>query len=112
MGKPLNWQPEIIWDKQEFPDADYVEVMDSLFISKEDAVDGIRTFKTSLLNYRYSWFDRDMAARKGGKRKNFVQTEMLNVYPDTTVWVKASIIRTMIQCTKIISTINRMVNIQ
>ena len=86
--KPLNWQPEIIWNKQEFPDADYVEVMDSLFISKEDAVDGVRTFKTSLLNYRYSWFDRGQAARKGGNRKDFVQTELLNVYPDTTVWVK------------------------
>ena len=86
--KPLNWQPEILWNKQEFPDADYVEVMDSLFISKEDAIDGVRTFKTSLLNYRYSWFDGDQAARKGGKRKDFVQTELLNVYPDTTVWVK------------------------
>lgn len=86
--QPLNWEPEIIWSKDEFPDLDYVEVMDSLYISREDAVDGVRTFKTKLLNYRYSWFDRDEAARKGGDRKDFVQTEVLNIYPDTTVWVK------------------------
>ena len=86
--QPLSWVEDLIWKKDEFPDVDYVEVMDSLFISKEEAVDGIRTFNTKTLNYKYSWFDRDNAARKGGNRKDFVQTEVLNIYPDTTVWVK------------------------
>ncbi|NCT10214.1 MAG: gliding motility lipoprotein GldK [Flavobacteriia bacterium] len=86
--QPLNWQTEIVWNKNEYPDTDYVEVMDSLYIKKDDAVDGVRTFNTKFLNYKYSWFDRDNAARKGGDRKNFVQTEVLNIYPDTTVWVK------------------------
>ena len=86
--KPLNWENELIWKKEEYPDVDYVEVMDSLFISREEAVDGIRTFNPKFLNYRYSWFDRDNAARKGGNRKDFVKTEVLNIYPDTTVWVK------------------------
>lgn len=86
--KPLNWNPDIIWDKNEFPDLDYVEVMDSLYIPREEAIDGIRTFNTKFLKYRYSWFDRDNAAKKGGNRKDFVKTEVLNIYPDTTVWVK------------------------
>ncbi|NVJ89678.1 MAG: gliding motility lipoprotein GldK [Flavobacteriaceae bacterium] len=86
--QPLNWEPELIWNTEEYPDADYVEVMDSLYISREDAVDGVRTFNTKFLNYKFSWFDRDAAARRGGDRKDFVQTEVLNVYPDTTVWVK------------------------
>jgi gliding motility-associated lipoprotein GldK len=86
--QPLNWDSDLLWKTDEYPDADYVEVMDSLYISREDAVDGIRTFNTKFLSYRYSWFDRDNAARKGGDRKDFVQTEILNVYPDTTVWVK------------------------
>jgi len=62
--------------------------MDSLFISREEAVDGVPTFNVKLLNYRYTWFDRNNAAKKGGKRKDFLKTEMLNVYPDTAVWVK------------------------
>ncbi|WP_299012145.1 gliding motility lipoprotein GldK [uncultured Polaribacter sp.] len=86
--KPLNWDTELVWKKEEYPDIDYVEVMDSLFISREEAVDGIRTFNTKYLKYRYSWFDRDNAARKGGNRKDFVQVEVLNIYPDTTAWVK------------------------
>ena len=86
--QPLNWEADLIWNTEEYPDADYVEVMDSLYISKEDAVDGVRTFNTKFLKYRYSWFDRDAAARQGGDRKDFVQTEVLNIYPDTTVWVK------------------------
>ena len=86
--QPLNWETELVWKKDEYPDTDYVEVMDSLYIKKEDAVDGVRTFNTKFLNYKYSWFDRYNAARKGGDRKKFVQTEVLNIYPDTTVWVK------------------------
>jgi len=86
--KPLNWDNDIIWKKEDYPDVDYVEVMDSLYIKRDDAVDGIRTFNPKFLNYRYSWFDSDGAARKGGNRKDFLINESLNVYPDTTVWVK------------------------
>ena len=84
----LDWSEEIIWKTEDFPDVDYVEVMDTLFISRDNSIDGLRTFNTKYLKYKYSWFDRDNAARKGGNRKDFVQTEVLNVYPDTTAWVK------------------------
>ena len=73
--KPLNWEEDLIWDKADFPDVDYVEVMDSMMIKKEDAVDGIRTINTKLLKYRYSWVDVTAAARKGGARKDFIQKE-------------------------------------
>ncbi|MEN8703051.1 MAG: gliding motility lipoprotein GldK, partial [Polaribacter sp.] len=86
--QPLNWEEDLVWNKEDYPDVDYVEVMDSLYISRDEAVDGVRTFNTKYLKYKYSWFDRDNAARKGGDRKDFVQTEVLNIYPDTTVWVK------------------------
>ena len=86
--KPLSWETDIIWKKEDFPDVDYVEVMDSLFISREKAVDGVPTFNVKLLNYRYTWFDRNNAAKKGGKIKDFMKNEILNVYPDTAVWVK------------------------
>jgi len=85
--KPLDWSKEIIWNKDDYPDADYVEVMDSLYIKSEDALDGIRTFNTKLLKYRYSRIDRTSAI-KGGDRKRFLKEEILNIYPDTTVWVK------------------------
>ncbi len=86
--KPLNWDVDLIWDKEEYPDVDYVEVMDSLYIKRENAVNGIRTFNTKFLNYRYSWFNSSNAAKKGADPKDFLNTEVLNVYPDTTVWIK------------------------
>ncbi|MGB1232530.1 MAG: SUMF1/EgtB/PvdO family nonheme iron enzyme, partial [Winogradskyella sp.] len=48
----------------------------------------IRTINTKLMNYRYSWIDVNAAARKGGNRKDFIKKENINIYPDTTVWVK------------------------
>ncbi|AUC16095.1 gliding motility lipoprotein GldK [Tenacibaculum sp. SZ-18] len=86
--KPLNWEEEIIWNKEDFPDVDYVEVMDSLFLNKDEALNGIPTFNTKLLEYRYYWFDNEEAARTGGNRKAFLKDKVLNVYPDTTVWIK------------------------
>jgi len=86
--KPLNWETELVWKKEDYPDIDYVEVMDSLYISREEAVDGIRTFNTKFLKYRYSWFDRDNAARKGGNRRDFINDTTFYIYPDTTAWVK------------------------
>jgi gliding motility-associated lipoprotein GldK len=86
--RPLNWNVDIVWDKEEYPDVDYVEVMDTLYISREEAIDGIRTFDTKYLNYTYSWFDSQGAIKNGGNRKDFLKYETLNIYPDTTVWVK------------------------
>jgi len=85
--RPLDWSKEIIWNKDAYPDMDYVEVMDSLYIKSEDALDGVRTFNTKFLKYRYSRIDRE-AAIKGRDRKQFLKEEIVNVYPDTTVWVK------------------------
>jgi gliding motility-associated lipoprotein GldK len=86
--KPLNWEPDLIWDTRDYPDEYYTEVMDSLYIRKDESVDGIRKFNPKFLKYTYSWFDQEAAAKKGGNRKDFLRTETVNIYPDTTVWVK------------------------
>jgi len=87
--KPLNWDVDIIWNRNDYPDVDYVEIMvDSIYTKKENSVSGERTINTKLLNYRYSWVDVNTAIKKGADRASFLRTESLNVYPDTTVWVK------------------------
>lgn len=86
--KPLNWDVDIIWDRNDYPDKDYVEVMvDTIYIKREDAVNGRTIINTKLLNYKYSWIDA-AAIKKGSGRKDFLRTEDVNVYPDTTVWIK------------------------
>ena len=59
--KPLNKNEDIIWDTSEYPDVYYAEVMDSLYIKKEDSRDGVRTFNTKKLKYNYSWYDVNSA---------------------------------------------------
>ncbi len=86
--KPLNWENDIIWDTAEYPDEYYTEVMDSLYFKKEEATNGIRTLNPKYLQYTYSWFDGNAAAKSAGDRKEFLKKETVNVYPDTTVWVK------------------------
>tara|TARA_B110000914_G_scaffold225544_1_gene246575 strand:+ start:1378 stop:2742 length:1365 start_codon:yes stop_codon:yes gene_type:complete len=86
--KPLSWENDILWDTSDYPDEYYTEVMDSLYIKKEDARNGIRTFNSKYLNYTYSWFDVNASIKSTKNRKEFLRNETLNVYPDTTVWVK------------------------
>lgn len=86
--KPLSKEKDIIWDTNEYPDQYYTEVMDSLYIKKDESRNGIRTFDPSHLNYTYSWFDVNSAIRSPKSRNEFLKKETVNVYPDTTVWVK------------------------
>jgi len=62
--------------------------MDTLFVSKEDAAGGIRTFNKKFLRYRYIQLDASSAARNKEARKNYVKDTSYLVYPDTTVWIK------------------------
>ena len=87
-GRLLNWQEDLIWNTNEFPDEYYSEVMDTMYLSIENSFDGKRILNTKKLKFKYSWLDRDLAAKKSGERKDFIKHEIIEVYPDTTVWVK------------------------
>lgn len=88
MGRALNWDEDIIWDPVDFPNEYYVEVMDTMFISLSNSFDGRRLLDTEKLQYRYYWLDVEEVAKKKGKRADFIKETILEVYPDTTVWVK------------------------
>lgn len=88
-GKSLNWDAELTWNVNEYPDQYYAEAMDSIYAPISESYDGRRTINTEKLKYLYYTFDREAAARKrGGNRKDFIKKHVVEVYPDTTVWVK------------------------
>lgn len=88
-GKMLNWDEDLIWSVNEFPSEEYAEVMiDSIFLPLEDSFEGRRMVNTQKLKFKYSWLDQEAAARNKGDRRDFIKTEVVKVYPDTTVWVK------------------------
>ncbi|RXR20518.1 gliding motility lipoprotein GldK [Flavobacterium amnicola] len=88
-GRKLNKKVNLKWNTSQYPDANYTEVMDSMYIPVEEAYNGLRTIDVNKLEFRYSWMDIQAAAKaKVGKRKEFIRKEKQKIYPDTTVWIK------------------------
>jgi gliding motility-associated lipoprotein GldK len=88
-GRRLNKKVKLITEPKNYPDEYYVEVMDSMYIPLAESYNGLRTIDVDKLKFRYSWMDIQAAAKaKVGKRKDFIKTESVMVYPDTTVWIK------------------------
>jgi len=87
-GRALDWSEDLIWDTSNYPDVEYVEVMDEMYLPVEETYDGRRILDVKKLNFAFSWFDNANAANEGQGRKDFIKREVVNVYPDTTVWIK------------------------
>jgi sulfatase modifying factor 1 len=83
----LNWDVNLSWSTEDYPDVAYAEVMEGLYYPPVERFNGERLFDVRKLNYRYTWVNTQSAASsKGQSRSDFVVTEEINIYPDTTVW--------------------------
>ncbi len=88
-GRKINHDVDLHEDSQEYPDEYYSEVMDSMYIPAEEAYNGQRTIDVTKLNFQYTYMNIGAAARdKTKRRKDFLIKEEVNIYPDTTTWIK------------------------
>jgi len=88
-GRRLNRKVKLASETSKYPDEYYVEVMDSLYLPASESFNGLKTMDVNKLKFRYTWMDIHAAAKaKTGKRSDFIKTESVKVYPDTTVWIK------------------------
>lgn len=89
-GRALNKEIDLVWDREDYPDEYYTEIMvDSIYLSEDETYNGQRSIDVTQLKYKYNWMDIEAAARaKAGSRKDFIKTEELEIYPDTTVWIR------------------------
>ena len=93
-GRPLNWDQDIQWTPEDYVDQAYVEIMDSLYLPPEVWYNGEMKIDVNKLKYKYSWFDAEAAALARKKdpfmrdRLPFIKKEEIEIYPDTTVWIK------------------------
>ena len=93
-GRPLNWDQSLEWDPNSYADEAYVEVMDSLYLPPEVWYNGEMKIDVNKLIYKYSWFDAEAASLERAKnpqsrdRLPFIKKEEIEIYPDTTVWIK------------------------
>ena len=94
-GRALNWDADLTWDTEDFIDNNYAEVMDSLYLPPELWYNGEIKLDVSKLVYAYTWFDAEAAAAESKRtrkqfidRTPFIKKEEIQIYPDTTVWIK------------------------
>lgn len=86
--RPLNWDVDLIWETSEYPDQDYVAVMDQMYLPPEQSYNGYRLMDVTQFKYSYKTMDIGAAARSQGDRSNFIEEHVVEVYPDTTVWIR------------------------
>ncbi|OUU21957.1 MAG: gliding motility lipoprotein GldK [Flavobacteriaceae bacterium TMED48] len=94
-GKALNWDADLSWDTEDYVDQNYAEVMDSLYLPPELWYNGEIKLDVAKLVYAYTWFDAEAAAAESKRTKRqfidrtpFIKKEEVQIYPDTTVWIK------------------------
>ena len=87
-GRYLNWDVELVWDPAQFPDEYYAEAMDSLYLPIDESVSAKRKIDTRKLKYTYVWLDNEEAAKGNGSLKDYLKKDVVEIYPDTTVWVR------------------------
>ncbi len=88
LKQQINWDVEIIWNEAEYPDADYVYVMDEFYLSNDQSYNGQRMKDVTKFKYSFKTMDVEAAARAQGDRTSFIENFEVEVYPDTTVWIK------------------------
>lgn len=84
----LNWDAELIWNQGEYPGQEYVAVMDQMYLPPEESYNGYRLMDVTQFKYRYKTMDIAAAAKGGGKRSDYISEKIVEVYPDTTVWIR------------------------
>ncbi len=83
-SQKIDWKQKINWKDQDVQD----QLM-NLYIPAEQSGWGKKEFDNSKLVYKFRIYDYEESARNPDKpRTDFITDKTLNVYPDTTVWIR------------------------
>jgi len=84
--KQLNWEVPLYWNTSDYPDVEYAEVMESMYIPPKERLNNERYIDWRKIKYKYQYIDFKGESRTKKNRQDFIQTRSVTVYPDTTVW--------------------------
>lgn len=90
-GRKLDKTVDIEFDTANYVDELYAEVMDTMYLPLEESYNGQRTWDVKKFKFQYTYMDIEKAAKmanKGKKRSDFLITEAVEIYPDTTAWIR------------------------
>ncbi len=87
-SKKLDWNVALKWRTSDYPDVQYAEVLESMYIPAAQRINNERLIDTKKLLYAYTWEDMESAVKNKSRSSNFLKKESIAIYPDTTVWIK------------------------
>ncbi|MEX2350495.1 MAG: gliding motility lipoprotein GldK [Flavobacteriaceae bacterium] len=88
-GRKINKDVDLIWETSAYPDEYYSEVMDTMYLPAEESYNGLRSIDVKHLKFQYTTMDIQAAAKnRDKKRSEFITREDIEIYPDTTVWIR------------------------
>ena len=88
VGKELDWSVPLEWKTDRYPDVAYAEAIESMYYAPDERTNGERVLDTRKLTYKLTWIDQVDAVRKKERGRDLIKTEVIPVYPDTTVWIR------------------------
>ncbi|WP_411893621.1 gliding motility lipoprotein GldK [Winogradskyella sp. A2] len=87
--RKINHDVDLIFDTDEYPDELYAEVMDNMYLPLEESYNGQRTWDVKQFKFQYTYMDIERAAKdRNLKRSDVIIKEEIEVYPDTTAWIR------------------------
>jgi len=111
----LNWDKDLVWDRNEYPGVEYASVIEGaynaeirkasldiespkdsiyafdagFYLPEDESYNGERIFDVKRIVYSYTTFDAAEAIKyPDSARKNFFVQKAIPIYPDTTAWIK------------------------
>lgn len=87
-SKRLDWSVPIHWKTSDYPDVQYAEVLESMYVPKAERINNERIIDSRKLLYAYQWEDIESAVKDKSRGAKYLKKESIAVYPDTTVWIK------------------------
>jgi gliding motility-associated lipoprotein GldK len=87
-NRKTNKKVKLITETAKYPDADYVEVMDSMYLPESESFNGLKTIDVRKLKFKYNQVDLNKAVKKKGRKNFYEDAPPLEIYPDTTAWIK------------------------
>ncbi len=87
-SKRLDWGVPLQWKTSEYPDVQYAEILESMYVPPAERINNERIIDSRKLLYTYQWEDIESAVKNKSRGANYLKKESIAVYPDTTVWIK------------------------
>ena len=87
-GRKLNRDVKLKEKTSDYPDEYYCEVMDSMYLPESESYNGFKTVDVTKLKFSYRHVNWNEAVKKKGRKGLYKDSDPIEIYPDTTVWIK------------------------